>query len=283
MGPACTDTVEPLAGVAREFSLTVISYGAEGAIFSTEDDAVKYPYFFRTIPENKYYVEVYYRLFEEIDWKRIASLFEDGQRYSEYVTHLEQFLRSQDGYSVNTLRYTRDETNKFKAETLLNALKNETWRIIIGDFYQNVARIFICKAYHMKMTGFQDYVWFLPHWYSKDWYDVNKPNTQNEMLNCTTEQMRQALQGHMSLSYKYFGENNQTMEEGITVEEWRRKYERELAKEDYEKYKSGNQIPKSDYAGFAYDAVWTYALALDKLFKESRSATANLRSKTAVR
>lgn len=50
MGPACSDTIEPIAGVSKYFNIPIISYGAEGAIFSGQDD---YPYFFRTIPENK--------------------------------------------------------------------------------------------------------------------------------------------------------------------------------------------------------------------------------------
>ena len=51
-GPACSDTVEPLAGVANHFKTVIISYSAEGAIFN---DEVKFPYFFRTIPENMVY------------------------------------------------------------------------------------------------------------------------------------------------------------------------------------------------------------------------------------
>lgn len=50
-GPACSDTVEPLVGVAETFQTVVMSYSAEGAIFNYS----KYPYFFRTIPENKIY------------------------------------------------------------------------------------------------------------------------------------------------------------------------------------------------------------------------------------
>lgn len=50
-GPACSDTVEPLVGVAETFKTVVMSYSAEGAIFNYS----KYPYFFRTIPENKIY------------------------------------------------------------------------------------------------------------------------------------------------------------------------------------------------------------------------------------
>lgn len=57
LGPACSDTVEPIAGVAKHFRTMVISYSAEGSI--STDQAVegdkKFPYFFRTIAENKQY------------------------------------------------------------------------------------------------------------------------------------------------------------------------------------------------------------------------------------
>ena len=34
-------------------------------------------------------------------------------------------------------------------------------------------------------------------------------------------------------------------------------------------------VDESDYAGYAYDAVWTYALALDKLLTEKPSSFQN--------
>ena len=89
VGPACSDTVEPLAGVAKQYDLPIISYGAEGAIFSDEKT---YPNFFRTIPENKIYRFVYYKLFASLNWKRIASLAEAEQGYSEYLSPLHELL-----------------------------------------------------------------------------------------------------------------------------------------------------------------------------------------------
>ena len=53
LGPACSDTVEPIAGVSKHFRTVVISYSAEGSISS--ENREDYPYFFRTIAENKQY------------------------------------------------------------------------------------------------------------------------------------------------------------------------------------------------------------------------------------
>ena len=68
----------------------MISYSAEGAIFN---DQGKYPYFFRTIPENVNFKYVYLELFRKLRWSRIASLTENGDEYSEYLTPLLDLLQ----------------------------------------------------------------------------------------------------------------------------------------------------------------------------------------------
>ena len=61
LGPACSDTVEPIAGVSRFFKTVVITYSAEGSLQGSSDNrgtanqTSKYPYFFRTIAENRQY------------------------------------------------------------------------------------------------------------------------------------------------------------------------------------------------------------------------------------
>lgn len=83
LGPACSETVEPIAGVSKHYHIMVISYSAEGASFS---DRKNYPYFFRTIGENQHYKHVYIELFKKYKWKRVAALTEDGQKYTEYIS-----------------------------------------------------------------------------------------------------------------------------------------------------------------------------------------------------
>lgn len=50
LGPACSETVEPIAGISKHVKMMVISYSAEGVSFA---DRKQYPYFFRTIGENR--------------------------------------------------------------------------------------------------------------------------------------------------------------------------------------------------------------------------------------
>ena len=58
VGPACSDTIEPIAGLSTHFKTPVITYSAEGGA-STDDESAKeghkFPYLYRTIAENKQY------------------------------------------------------------------------------------------------------------------------------------------------------------------------------------------------------------------------------------
>ena len=53
------------------------------------------------------------------------------------------------------------------------------------------------------MTAHEGYVWFLPSWYGKNWWDVdlhNKMAAKEAMVPCTTKMMKYAVDGHFMLS-----------------------------------------------------------------------------------
>lgn len=85
------------------------------------------------------------------------------------------------------------------------------------------------------------------------------------MLLCSIGDRFQAINGYFSLAHSYYAPDDAIMQENITVGEWREKYANETA------------FP-SDYGGFAYDAVWVYALAIDKLYQMDPFAVAQLHS-----
>jgi len=79
----------------------------------------------------------------------------------------------------------------------------------------------------------------------------------------------QAINGHLSLQYAYYARDDQIMQENKTVQDW---------KKDYEKTCKSKNLTTSDYAGYAYDAMWTYAYALERLLKQNHSHITNLHS-----
>ncbi|XP_066143378.1 uncharacterized protein [Euwallacea fornicatus] len=264
LGPACSDTVEPLAGVSKHYHTLIISYAAEGSSFSNRE---KYPYFFRTIGENMHYRHVYQALFQKFGWKRVAALTEDGQKYTEYISLMQDDLEKSGGITFIANKKFPRERESDTMTRYLEDLQAKKARIVIADVVDEVARQVMCEAYKKDMTAYQGYVWFLPIWLETTWYDTDKYNVhKNESVNCTTAEMIKAVTGYFSMTHAYYAPDDSIMQENITVREWRNRYENT----------SSNLI--SDYAGFAYDAVWVYALALDKLSRSDPEALADMHS-----
>uniref|UniRef100_A0A224XI24 Gamma-aminobutyric acid type B receptor subunit 2 n=1 Tax=Panstrongylus lignarius TaxID=156445 RepID=A0A224XI24_9HEMI len=271
LGPACSDTIEPLVGIAKHFKTVVISYSAEGSSFS---DRKKYPYFFRTIGENKQFKYVFLELFKELNWKRVASLTEDGTKYTEYISLTQDLLQKNDITFVANRKFPQDWGRDSEMRQYLEEFKEIDARIIIADVNDEAARVVMCEAYHMKMTAKQGYVWFLPLWLPTEWYNTTIFNeTRGIPLSCDTNQMIEAINGHLAITHTFFAPDDNIMQENITVRQWR---------DNYEKNCQNGSLTPSNYAGYAYDAIWTYAYALNTLFKENQSYISSLHDNQTV-
>ncbi|XP_055386456.1 atrial natriuretic peptide receptor 2-like isoform X2 [Condylostylus longicornis] len=269
LGPACSETVEPIAGVSKHTRMTVISYSAEGALFT---DRNTYPYFFRTIGSNRQYEQVYFDLFKHFEWRQIAALTEDGQKYTEYISHMDTLLKQQGVDLILNKKFPKDVTST-EMNRLLQEFKNKNARIIIADIYNDNARSIMCEAYNLQMTARHGYVWFLPAWISKVWNgDSSSITIDNMNTTCTKEELSEAVNGHFSLTHSAFAPSDSIMIENKTVHEWKENY-----------LKRGGEAHFSNYAAFAYDAVWVYALAADKLLHENPSAIYDLRSPDVIK
>ncbi|XP_055549327.1 uncharacterized protein LOC129732457 isoform X1 [Wyeomyia smithii] len=265
LGPACSDTVEPIAGVSKHFRMAVISYSAEGAFLS---DRETYPYFFRTIGENRQYEHVYARLLKQLNWNRVAALTEDGQKSTEYISHMETLLKENDIELISNKKFPRDHGDTAMNRYMLD-LKTKNARIIIADVDDKVAHVIMCEAYKLEMTAENGYVWFLPVWLSNQWNQTQNDSSRLQ-AKCTRHEMLKAINGHFSLSHAPFANDQNALDvSNMTVGDWKAQYRNVLQQ---------HNLVQSDYAGYAYDAVWVYALALDKLIKEDPSYLSDLHS-----
>ncbi len=125
------------------------------------------------------------------------------------------------------------------------------------------------------MTAKYGYVWFLPIWLSMKTADAN----QTVNTSCTHSEMVEAMNGHFSLQHAPYAEDNVIMQENRTVAEWKldyQKYCNDLTMHNTNKY-------QSVYAGYAYDAVWVYAYALNQMIKEDSSYLRNLHSENTTK
>lgn len=90
-----------------------------------------------------------------------------------------------------------------------------------------------------------------------------KKNVSGNWVKC----IFQAINGHLSLSHAAWAPDSFIMETNQTVKHW---------KEQFKVHYPNMSL--SSYAGYAYDAVWMFALALEQLSKEDPSALSNIHS-----
>jgi hypothetical protein len=84
----------------------------------------------------------------------------------------------------------------------------------------------------------------------------------------------QAINGHLALTHAYFAPDTDMMQQGITVGDWKTQYKKKCDKAS---------VDTSNYGGYAYDAVWTYAYALDKLLQENQTYISDLHTEAATK
>ncbi|KRG00335.1 uncharacterized protein Dwil_GK27004 [Drosophila willistoni] len=257
LGPACSETVQPIAAISKHMNMMVISYSAESAaIFDRE----AYPYFFRTIGTDWLFIDAYLEIMKVFGWNRVAALTVEDHTTMEYTFYMESKMKNHN-LTLILDRKCNTVATAIEMREHLHKLKKAQARIIFANIYGHNAAMAICEAAKLKMTQKHDYVWFFPSWVLSDlttWRgSVN--------ISCTASEFHNAIDGHFSVRHVPFGDRKSQMQDGQFIGTW------------IDTYKSNDGFV-SNYAGYTYDAVWTYALAAHKLLQKNKQAVNSLRT-----
>lgn len=277
LGPACSDETEPIASLSRHFNMLTVSYGAEASSLSNR---VNYPFFFRTIPEVSNHKFVYEKFFHAMNWNQLGAMSEGGQELPEYHLMLQEYLH-QRGVSVIVKHNIQGTLQNSDVSEIFADLRSKNVKIIIADFYMPAARAVMCEAWRQRMTSREGYVWFLPSWYPNDWWDVDFYNSSpnptesrtQENVPCSSDMMKYATDGYFVLSKTFSDSDNTLIVGNITVGQYKQMYAKRVGEAG---------VAGSAFASYVYDAVWVYAYALDKLFKNEPGALELIHSKSTA-
>ncbi|KAK3745173.1 hypothetical protein QZH41_011976, partial [Actinostola sp. cb2023] len=261
LGPACSKPTMPIAAVSRYHNMIVMGYGADDVSLS---DRERYPYYFRTAPSVDEFKFAYAALFDKFKWKRCVTLRDTRYPATTVVSRTEYLNK----HGIDVLSREIPTEKELDARAYVSSVKKSGQTIIILNAYPPATRAIICEAYIQNLQPSKGYVWFLLGWLDQDWWDTDKYNgnayASTERVPCSSKEMKKFVdQGYFSLSGSFYGDDNEVMAGGGTVKAW---------KDDYSQRAFQKSIHPSEYASLAYDAVWTYALALDKLLKNSSDA-----------
>ncbi|XP_064458756.1 gamma-aminobutyric acid type B receptor subunit 1-like isoform X2 [Ornithodoros turicata] len=242
----CSIVCSTVAEAAKMWNLVVISYGSSSPALSNRN---RFPTFFRTHPSATIHNPTRIKLFQKFSWTRIAIIQEAEEVFISTGEDLEAKCKEAGIEIVTRQSFLTDPTDAVK-----NLVRQDA-RIIVGMFYVAAARRVFCEAYKQNVYGKQK-VWFLIGWYEDGWYAV-----PDKGHNCTTEQMKEALEGHFTTEALMLNQGHQETISGMSSQQFLERYEGELAKRNGA---NGYKPEGHQEAPLAYDAIWAIALALNK-------------------
>ncbi|XP_047017147.1 gamma-aminobutyric acid type B receptor subunit 1 isoform X2 [Ictalurus punctatus] len=241
--PGCSSVSTLVAEAARMWNLIVFSYGSSSPALSNRQ---RFPTFFRTHPSATLHNPTRVRLFQKWNWSKIATIQQTTEVFTSTLDDLEQRVKEA-GIEISV----RQSFLTDPAVAVKN-LKRQDARIIVGLFYETEARKVFCEVYKEKLYG-KKYVWFLIGWYADNWFKIKDP-----AINCTMEQMTEAVEGHVTTEIVMLNPETVRGASNLTSQEFLAQLMSRLGGKNPEETGGFQEAP------LAYDAVWALALALNK-------------------
>uniref|UniRef100_A0A8C7JKB2 Gamma-aminobutyric acid type B receptor subunit 1 n=1 Tax=Oncorhynchus kisutch TaxID=8019 RepID=A0A8C7JKB2_ONCKI len=241
--PGCSSVSTLVAEAARMWNLIVLSYGSSSPALSNRN---RFPTFFRTHPSATLHNPTRVRLFQKWKWTKIATIQQTTEVFTSTLDDLEQRVKEA-GIEISV----RQSFLTDPAVAVKN-LKRQDARIIVGLFYETEARKVFCEVFKEKLYG-KKYVWFLIGWYADNWFKIKDPS-----INCTIENMTEAVEGHVTTEIVMLNPETVRGASNLTSQEFLGALMNRLGGKNPEETGGFQEAP------LAYDAVWALALALNK-------------------
>lgn len=244
--PGCSGVSTLVAEAARMWNLIVLSYGSSSPALSNRQ---RFPTFFRTHPSATLHNPTRVKLFKRWGWNKIATIQQTTEVFTSTLDDLEQRVKEA-GIEISVRQSFLTDPG-----VAVKNLKRQDARIIVGLFYETEARKVFCEVFKEKLFG-KKYVWFLIGWYADNWFKI-----QDNNINCTVQNMTEAVEGHVTTEILMINPTNTRGISKMTSQEFLDKLQEKIKK-------SPEETGGYQEAPLAYDAIWALALALNKTAQE---------------
>lgn len=255
----CSTVCSIVAESAYMWNLIVVGYGSSSPALS---DRSRFPTFFRTHPSATIHNPTRIKLFEKYGWSRVAIILETEEVFIETARDLEQRCRASKIQLLTRISFVRQPADA------MDNLKRADPRIIVGMFYKQQARRVMCEAYKRGLYG-EKYVWFLIGWYEDDWW------TEVKDLNCTYNEMKMAVEGHITTEGLVLNQDSRRTVSGYTSKDWLKRYQIELSRRAREGIVSATTTTTTTTSTTTPSSTFTSATQVIKQQNHHLTSTAN--------
>ena len=269
IGPGCSDAAGFMAPVLAKPRLSVIQIAPSATSPALVNPAYSTTY--RITSSSLRYVETFMELIQHNCWMRIASFY-DGERDIFQIT-FRKFKRTINiTFLINCSRLPMSPTLAFESPIYekfypISELRLNQVRIIFVFASSLRTKQLMCLAYKKNMV-YPNYQWIFHDRTLHGFLDEVKVTSDGTNYTCSIEDMIEATKGIILNNYilQAMDENKSTFPVNVSYNGFITEYEtyykqilKELAITTADVSKSG---PK--WATTYYDAMWAFAIALDK-------------------
>lgn len=276
----CNAVTESLAALTGQlYNSTMVSFGSSSPSLSDRDT---FPKLFRTIPSEIQVNSLRLAILKMFNWTRVATLHQTDSVFSMSTDDFSvrfnlMFPNSSSDGSNNQVLISSSFTGN--PNISLQQIKEKDVRIIFAWMNEDQAVKMFCEAIHLGLMT-TSHVWIIPGWYTRNWWKNAENGTNGR---CSSQQLAKALDSSLAVDlYSSSIEPNGPSISGRdgsvftnTYCNYQSAFMNMVANNDI-KYpflcsnlKRGPavnkcSINKYSYTPFAYDAVWSIALALKR-------------------
>ncbi|XP_041423570.1 gamma-aminobutyric acid type B receptor subunit 2 [Xenopus laevis] len=236
-GGVCPSVTSIIAESLKGWNLVQLSFAATTPVLA---DKKKYPYFFRTVPSDNAVNPAIVKFLKHFKWKRVGTLTQDIQRFSEVRNDLTGELEDSAIQIADTESFSNDPCISVKK------LKGNDVRIIIGQFDEHMAAKVFCCAFDEDMYG-SKYQWIIPGWYQALWWQQANTST------CSTKNLLTAMEGYIGVDFEPLSTKQIKTISGRTPQQYEKEYNEKRA-----------GVEPSKFHGYAYDGIWVIAKTLHR-------------------
>ncbi|EDV25424.1 uncharacterized protein TRIADDRAFT_55500 [Trichoplax adhaerens] len=243
LGSSYSTVTAVIAELSPFYNMLQISFSSESSFLANRKS---FPLLFRTAYSYSKYGEAYVALLNHFNWTRVAVIGRNSYTNYQDIYRVSSAIRKS-GIEVKAIELFLAETPVFER---LKRIKDLDVRIIIVISLEKDMLGLACAAYKLEMYG-KKYVWIIPHWYEKKFWDKISQTSK-----CLPEHIYAVINHALSISVLYMNYEYIETITGMTPKEQERRYlNRPLI--------ANKTYSPNGYWPFAYDAVWSIALALN--------------------
>ncbi|XP_062508791.1 gamma-aminobutyric acid type B receptor subunit 1-like [Corticium candelabrum] len=249
LGEACSPVTQPLAATSSYWNIPQFNFlsGSEKL-----ENRITYPRYFHNNPTANSLNPARTYLLKSLNWKKSIIIFESADLFTLNARDLREQVMRAGGLEMPIIR-TLPDSNNFSE--LAKFVKSTNVYVIFGLFYEETARQVVCTFYQNSVHA-PTYVWSFVSWYHSPYWYMNN----NEAVNCTTEEMKKAVNGHFT-----FGDVQLRPDTNVTT--MTGKNVTEVALEFQKVANITAETPISEtfrkYSAFGYDVILAIARMLD--------------------